>query len=197
MLRIVLKGVIFALGLVAFNQAFACSCARSDPDEAFEKSVNVFVAVPMEAAVVGEAEQPQGIIQATLTVLDVLKGPAPDADLVMEATVDPQSTACQTSISLGSAYVIFLTDASQSTVRPSVCGPHETFQHLRMRLEEACYPGHPYNEEWCAPNLLEALRGARKANRKYHFNEEWELEFEEYAKRRAESLNHRRQEQNY
>jgi len=198
MSRVPRKLAIAVFGLVGINQAFACSCAMNNPDKAFEQAAGVVVAAPMEAAVVAaHNENHQGTIRAKLTILDVLKGPAPNPELAMEAAVDPQGPACQAPISLGTAYVIFLYEEGQQIVPSITCGPTGPYQQMRSRLEEACTPEHPYYEKSCAPNLLEALRRASTTITKYHLDDEWQAQFDEYVQRRIEQLNNKRTEPDY
>jgi len=180
-------------------EPLACSCARVNYGDQFEKAKSVFVAIPMRAEVITSPISRQSSIEATLEVIDVLKGETPQSIPKMLGAVSPQGRACQGWIGLGEAYVVFLGDKDQSTVFASTCGPNRRFSSLRLSQEMACFKAHYLSEidhtsddlrhdEKCNYEFLYSLRGAHNANETYRFDDKWLKD----VKRRAESSIQRR-----
>ncbi|WP_290738039.1 hypothetical protein [Haliea sp.] len=186
-MKLVVKLIVLAVLGLNSSVLWACSCADRGFDFWLKEARAIIVAVPMKAEVI-QAEDGNGEhVEAALTLLDVLKGPKTQTLPVMRAAVDPQSTACQSSIMLGTAYVLFLRETEQDVVHASVCRPGGSFHWLRIHQEEVCFEGHPWGEQ-CNLKILELLRSAENANAKYSFDEEWQREIEMYSKRRSRTL---------
>lgn len=176
------------------TQSFACSCRhRIDPDYWPVHSESIIVAIPNRAEVVERPGVGQDRVLATMVLLDVLKGPRPRILPVMTAPTEPQSTACETSIDLGSAYVLFLEQKNTSRVHVSSCMPHGRFTALRARHEQFCMEGHPQQHR-CSLILLELLRNADEANEKYGLDSRWLAEHQDWVRRDLQRRAQRREE---
>lgn len=162
---------VVAVSALTGSTAIACSCAVPiDPDYFVDRSKSIIVAIPDRAELAETPDPGQSRILASVTLLDVLKGPRPKTLPVMISWVYSRGAinSCARSMEFGKAYVLFLEKVDQPNTYIDACAPHKPFEDLRYRYEELCKTTGPGSKR-CSRKLLKMLRNATVANEGYSF----------------------------
>ena len=184
-LPVSLKSGRWLLGLpmlLASINVFACSCGDRSYDYWLEQAHTVMVVAPMQATVNRASGSGRDEIHATLELIDILKGDSIHPLPKLRSYVHPRGAACQTTIMLGEAYLLFLAENQEPMVYINTCGPNKQFASLRLYQEQVCFEGHHFAEE-CSRSMLDLLRQADNANQMYGFDEQWLRNLQETVRR--------------